>query len=154
MDAAVEHEFPSRRGELAFAGRFVGTDPVRIRVRAFPQGGRAGMVSGNTQGDWMRPTLVGTLDGYNQTSRCTYCVSAAPGEVAALVTLVAACLSLVSALILALIGVFGSLVCLVVAAFLVLGFATFVSQTEQGIREERLLLEWLTAVERSLAPPP
>ena len=154
MDASVEHHFPSQRGVPTFAGHFVGLDPVRVRVRAFPHGARAGTLYGGTQATWMKPALVGRLEVAGSRTAFRYCVSAAMGEVAAATMLGAGCLSLLGAVVLALIGVSGSLVCLILAAFFIAGLSTLVAQADQGIREERHLLEWLEAVERSLVTPP
>jgi len=150
MDAAVEHTFPSPRGEPVFAGRFVGANPVRIRVRAFPHGARVGRLYGGTQGDWMKPALVGGLEGAVGATTLTFSVSAWAGEVAALASFTAGCLAILSAVILTLMAASGSLVCLVIGLVLLLGFGTLVAQTEQGIEEERLLLDWLSDVQSSL----
>jgi hypothetical protein len=153
MEEALQHDFPSPRGMPVAAGRFVGTNPVRMRVRFFPRGARVGRLDGRDQFTWMKPALIGQLVGIGGGTTLTYFVSAQDGEVVAAGSLMSAVLSLLVALSLRLSGATGSLVCLAAAAVFSFAFCVMVVQAEQGIREERLLLEWLGNVEHSLGKP-
>jgi hypothetical protein len=143
LSAQLHTDFPSPKGQLVVAGRTLGSDPTDIRLRIFPNGARVGKLRGNTQSDWMKPAVVGTLAPEKGGSGLTYRLDA--NGIPAFIGLSAlAILGILTALVLALGHRFQpSLVALAVAAFLCVGAAMLVSQADQGIREERLLYEWL-----------
>jgi hypothetical protein len=149
LSANLRTEFPSPKVQLVVAGRIVGSDPIRIRLRIFPHGARAGMLRGNDQSNWMKPTVVGRIISQGSTSELSYRLDA-NGLPASVGSAVLAILGLLSSLVLAVAGSYqSSLIALAIAAILSGMTLVLVGQADQGIREERLLYEWLLGTLKS-----
>jgi hypothetical protein len=154
IDHRIQHDFPSPLGSPVVGGWINATDPIEMRLRAFPHGARVGRMRGGGSGDWMKPTLVGTLTGREGTSTLTYVVKANGGAKLAVGTvLLAIALLLVAASSVTSGGAQVALGCLCASAFLGLVFLTFVAQVEQGIQEERFLVAWLAEALEHPEPP-
>jgi hypothetical protein len=153
MNTAIEREFPSPRGRPVVGGQLRGFDPVHVRLRVFPHGARVGLMRGGNSGDWMKPTLVGTLDGTDRSSILTYRFETRGSPVAL------ACGAVAFLLVLAAVGtavsasIHAAGVLIAVAAFVVLCGAILLFQVDQGVREEALLIDWLNRMNDDHQPP-
>jgi heme A synthase len=101
---------------------------------------------GGNQSDWMKPTLVGTISTVSDDAcLLTYRIRA-PGIWVVRGIVLLAVTSILVAVGLASAGAgAAALIALAVVAGLALVFTSLLLQTDQGIREERLLLDWITA---------
>jgi hypothetical protein len=149
---SLNHEFPSPRGQPVIGGRIVGTNPVRIRIRAFPHGARVGLTYGGNRGDWMKPSLVGSVVGESDDSCEVHYHVGSNGVFVALAAVILSVLAVLDAIGLAVFGTWeGALISLGVGVVLAVVFTTLLSQTDQGVREEGLLLRWITTNFQELA---
>jgi hypothetical protein len=147
MNAAVQHEFPSPPGKSVVAGTIRGSNPVRVKLRSFPQGARVGYLNRRDRGDWLQPFLVGELHEESGASRFNYRITTL-GWVYSLPAFFLAGLGLLIASIV----VFATGPASVAVPLLVIGMAFVVGSifesltVENEMSKEQLLLDWLAAV--------
>lgn len=144
LSAHLHTDFPSPKGQLVVAGRMFESDAIDVRLRVFPNGARAGTLYGHTQSDWMKPAAIGTLVNQdNGTSELSYRL----GAIGIPVSIGTGCLAVIGLLCALVFAATGhgqsSVIALIVTAWLGAGVALLVRQADQGIREERLIFEWL-----------
>jgi len=147
MNAALQHEFPSPPGKSVVAGTIRGSNPVRMKLRSFPQGAKVGYLNRRDRGDLLQPFLVGELHEEGAGSRFNYRISTL-GSIYLLPAFFVAGLGLLIASIV----VFATGPASVAAPLLVVGVA-FVAgsileslSVEAEMSKELLLLDWLAAV--------
>jgi hypothetical protein len=137
---SLQRKFPSPRGVPVFEGVVGRSDPVRLRVRAFPHGARVGLMRATTRERPIKPTLSGTLSHEGAASTLGYTVTSRTGSVVALFSAAAAVVLLMAALVS---GGVTAWVCLGLAIAAGGAFASYVAGVPNAEEEEQLLRQWV-----------
>jgi hypothetical protein len=140
---SLQRKFPSPRGVPVFEGVVSGSDPVRLRVRAFPHGARVGLMRATTRERPIKPTLSGTLSHQGPASTLAYTVTSRTGSVVALFSAAVAVVLLIAALVS---GGVTAWVCLALAIAAGGAFASYLAGVPNAEEEEQQLREWVREV--------
>jgi hypothetical protein len=147
VDAGLQHEFPSPHGIPVFKGVIGRSEPLSLRVRVFPHGARVGLMRVATRERPIKPTLVGTITAEGPRSILTYAISSRGAVLLALGYGLIAVVLAVAALVASLAaGTTAAWVCLALAAFAGVVFASYLAGVGKAAEEEELLAEWVATM--------